>query len=239
MTENSRFKALTFDVFGTVVDWRTSIAREAKALLGDSKGLSLDWPAFADRWRDRYQPAMSKVRDGEMPWTRLDDLHRMNLDELLVELDVGGLTEAETDHLNRAWHRLDPWPDAVAGLTRLKTGYILATLSNGNVALMVNLAKRAGLPWDAILGAEVVRHYKPQPQSYLLTADYLGLKPEQCLMVAAHNNDLIAASACGFGTAFVARPTEHGPNQTIDLEPARDFDYVARDFVDLAEQLGT
>ncbi len=239
MTENTRFKALTFDVFGTVVDWRTSIAREAEALLGDAKGLSRDWPAFADRWRERYQPAMSKVRDGELPWTRLDDLHRMNLDELLVEFDINGLTEAETDNLNRAWHRLDPWPDAVAGLTRLKTGYIIATLSNGNVALMVNLAKRGGLPWDAILGAEVVRHYKPQPEAYLLTADYLGLKPEQCLMVAAHNDDLIAAAGCGFGTAFVARPTERGPNQTIDLEPTRDFDFVARDFVDLAAQLGT
>ena len=239
MTDNNRFEALTFDVFGTVVDWRTSIAREAETLLGDAKGLSRDWPAFADRWRERYQPAMSKVRDGELPWTRLDDLHRMNLDELLVEFDINGLTEAETDNLNRAWHRLDPWPDAVAGLTRLKTGYIIATLSNGNVALMVNLAKRGGLPWDAILGAEMVRHYKPQPEAYLLTADYLGLKPEQCLMVAAHNDDLIAAAGCGFGTAFVARPTERGPGQTIDLEPTRDFDFVARDFIDLAAQLGT
>ena len=239
MTENTQFKALTFDVFGTVVDWRTSVGREAEALLGNAKGLSRDWLHFADRWRERYQPAMSKVRDGEMPWTRLDDLHRMNLDELLVEFDIGGLTEAETDHLNRAWHRLDHWTDAVAGLTRLKTGYIIATLSNGNVAMMVNLAKCGGLPWDAILGAEVVRHYKPQPEAYLLTADYLGLKPEQCLMVAAHNDDLIAAAACGFGTAFVARPTERGPGQTIDLEPAREFDFVARDFIDLAAQLST
>jgi 2-haloacid dehalogenase len=173
-----------------------------------------------------------------MPWTKLDDLHRMALDQLLVRFGVTGLTEAEIDHLNRAWHRLDPWPDAVPGLVRLKRKFILATLSNGNVALLVDMAKRAGLPWDAILGAEVARHYKPQAAAYLTTAEFLGLVPAQCVMVAAHNGDLAAATALGFRTAFVPRRTEHGPTQTTDLRPTRDWDIVAEDFIDLAEKLG-
>jgi 2-haloacid dehalogenase len=231
-------KALTFDVFGTVVDWRTSIAREGAAL-ARAKGIThVDWVQFADAWRGLYQPAMTKVRKGERPWTRLDTLHRESLDALLGRFEVTGLDEAEIDHLNRAWHRLDPWPDAVEGLTRLKRRFVLATLSNGNVALMVNMAKHGGLPWDAILGAEPTRHYKPQPETYLGTADMLGLRPEQCLMVAAHNNDLVAASRCGLRTAFVARPTEHGRAQTTDLRAEHPFDVVARDFVDLAEKLG-
>lgn len=230
-------KALTFDVFGTVVDWRTSIAREAEAV-GRPKGIDVDWTAFAVAWRKLYQPQMQRVRSGELPWTKLDDLHRMSLDRLIVEFGITGLTAAETDHLNRAWHRLDPWPDSVPGLTRLRTRYILATLSNGNVALMVNMAKRAGLPWDAILGAEPARHYKPDPETYLSTADYLGLKPEQCLMVAAHNGDLAAASKVGLRTAFVPRPMEHGAGQTRDTAPAQAWDVVATDFVDLARQLG-
>ncbi|MFQ5759892.1 MAG: haloacid dehalogenase type II, partial [Acidiferrobacterales bacterium] len=179
-------KALTFDVFGTVVDWRSSIIREGEAL-GHRKGIDVDWAKFVDAWRAGYQPAMSKVRNGEMPWTKLDDLHRINLDQLINEFGIEGLNEEEIDHLNRAWHRLDPWPDAVEGLTRLKRKYTLVTLSNGNVALLVNMAKCASLPWDAILGAEVARHYKPQPEAYLMTADYLGLQPGQCMMVAAHN----------------------------------------------------
>ena len=230
-------KALTFDVFGTVVDWRASIAREGEAL-GKAKGLDVDWTAFAVAWRKLYQPQMQRVRSGELPWTKLDDLHRMSLDRLIAEFGIRGLTEGETDHLNRAWHRLDPWPDSVPGLTRLKTRYILATLSNGNVALMVNMAKRAGLPWDAILGAEPARHYKPDPETYLSTAEYLGLKPEQCLMVAAHNGDLGAASKVGLRTAFVPRPMEHGAGQTRDIAPERAWDVVATDFVDLARQLG-
>ena len=233
----SGIKALTFDVFGTVVDWRTSIAREGAAL-GKAKGLEVDWTAFAVAWRKLYHPQMQRVRSGELPWTKLDDLHRMSLDRLIGEFDIRGLSEAEIDHLNRAWHRLDPWPDAVPGLTRLKTKYILATLSNGNVALMVNMAKRAGLPWDTILGAEPARHYKPDPETYLSTAEYLGLRPEQCLMVAAHNGDLGAASKVGLRTAFVPRPAEHGPGQTRDLAPERAWDVVATDFVDLARQLG-
>jgi 2-haloacid dehalogenase len=229
-------KALCFDVFGTVVDWRESIARVAAALLG-ARGVACDWHAFADAWRARYQPAMAEVRSGRRPWVRLDDLHRENLLALLAELGIGGLSEAEIDHLNRAWHRLDPWPDTVEGLTRLKRRYILATLSNGNVALMVNMAKRAGLPWDVILGAEVAGAYKPQPEAYLRAAALLDLPPASCMMVAAHNDDLVAAAACGFCTAFVARPTEHGPAQSRDLRAEQAFDVTAASFVDLAEVL--
>jgi 2-haloacid dehalogenase len=230
-------KALTFDVFGTVVDWRGSIIREGEAF-GRARGLAVDWARFADAWRGLYQPQMDRVRNGEIPWTRLDDLHRMSLDRLLVQFGIQGLSEVDIDHLNRVWHRLDPWPDAVPGLMRLKRRFILATLSNGNVALLVNMAKRAGLPWDAILGAEVARHYKPQPEAYLTTADMLGLKPEQCLMVAAHNGDLGSASKVGLRAAFVPRPSEYGPNRTKDLAPERAWDVVAKDFVDLADQLG-
>jgi len=230
-------KALTFDVFGTVVDWRGSIVREGREL-GRARGLDADWARFADAWRGRYQPALERVRTGELPWTKLDDLHRMSLDQLLGEFGLKGLSETEVDHLNRAWHRLDPWPDAVPGLTRLRQRYVLATLSNGNVALMVNMAKRAGLPWDAILGAEVARHYKPQPEAYLTTVDMLGLRPEQCLMVAAHPGDLVAAARCGLRTAFVARPDEYGPDRKETPPAADTVDVMAKDFVDLASRLG-
>lgn len=232
-----RIKALTFDVFGTVVDWRESLIREGRAL-GRARGLEADWARFADAWRGLYQPAMDRVRRGEVEWTKLDDLHRMSLVQLLGEFGIRGLDEAEIEDFNHAWHRLDPWPDAVAGLTRLKRRFILATLSNGNVALLVNMAKRAGLPWDAILGAEVARRYKPQPEAYLTTAALLGLAPGECLMVAAHNGDLAAAGALGFRTAFVARPLEHGPGQTRDVRAERDWDVVATDFNDLAAKLG-
>src|SRR5271156_2002132 len=210
--DGSTIKALTFDVFGTVVDWRASIAREIEAL-GRAKGFSVDWLKFADAWRGLYQPAMQKVRTGELPWTRLDDLHRQSLDKLLVDFAIKGLSEAEIDDLNRAWHRLDPWPDGVTGLTRLKQKFILATLSNGNIRLMVDMAKRAGLPWDAILGAEVAHHYKPDVETYLTAADLLMLPPEQCMMVAAHASDLQAARKLGFRTAFVWRPLEYGPER--------------------------
>src|SRR6266545_2716679 len=184
-------KALTFDVFGTVVDWRSSLIRQGEAL-GKAKGFSVDWAKFADSWRGLYQPAMDEVRSGRRAWTKLDDLHRESLDTLLVQFGIKGLSEAEIDHLNRAWHRLDPWPDVVEGLTRLKRKFILATLSNGNVALMVNMAKRAGLPWDTILGAEVARAYKPQPEAYNSAVDMLGLRSEQVALVAAHSGDLKA-----------------------------------------------
>ena len=237
MSDLSRVKALTFDVFGTVVDWRTSIIGETRKL-GARKGIDIDWESFVDAWRGLYQPAMAKVREGRRPWTKLDDLHRESLKKLLAEYRVEGLSEGEVDDLNRAWHRLDPWPDAVEGLTRLRRKYVLATLSNGNVALLVNMAKRADLPWDAVLGAEPARHYKPQPESYLMTAGFLGLAPPQCMLVAAHNHDLLAASQCGYRTAFVARPTEYGPHQRDDLQAEHDFDVIAGDFIDLADKLG-
>ena len=230
-------KALGFDVFGTVVDWRASIIREGEAL-GRAKGLDVDWVAFTDAWRGLYQPALEKVRGGAMPWTRLDDLHRMSLDRLLEDFKIKGLGADEVEHLNRVWHRLDPWPDSVPGLTRLRKKYVLATLSNGNIALMVNMAKRAGLPWDAVLGAEPARAYKPQPEAYLRTADFLGLRPEECMLVAAHNSDLAAAARVGFRTAFVRRPTEYGPTQTRDLRADQSWDAVAESMIDLADKLG-
>tara|TARA_B100000470_G_C19772826_1_gene383865 strand:- start:483 stop:1187 length:705 start_codon:yes stop_codon:yes gene_type:complete len=231
------FKALLFDVFGTVVDWRGSIIAEGQAF-GRARGFDVDWAAFADGWRAKYQPAMQRVRDGQIGWVKLDDLHRQNLDELLEEMAITCLTRDEIDHWNRVWHRLNAWPDAVEGLTKLKNKFILATLSNGNVALIVNMAKHAGLPWDAVLGAEVAGHYKPQPEAYLKTAQILGLAPEDCLMVAAHNSDLVAAGSCGLGTAFVSRPREFGMGQTADKDAENDYHYVARDFLDLADQLG-
>jgi 2-haloacid dehalogenase len=235
--EPATVQALTFDVFGTVVDWRSSIIREGEAL-GRARGLSVDWPKFADAWRGLYQPNLDRVRSGAIGWTKLDDLHRMALDRILVDFKITGLSETEIDHLNRAWHRLDPWPDTVPGLTRLKRRYVLATLSNGNVALIVNMARRAGLPWDAVLGAEVARHYKPRPEAYLTTAAMLGLRPEQCLMVAAHNGDLAAASAVGLRTAFVPRPLEHGPGGKADVKPDCQWDVIADSFVELADRLG-
>ena len=230
-------RALIFDVFGTVVDWRTSIAREGREL-GARKGLDVDWVAFADGWCSLYDPAMARIRDGDRNFVKLDVLHRESLLEMLDRNGITDLSEAEIDDFNRAWHRLDPWPDSVAGLTRLKSRFIIATQSNGNIALMVNMAKRAGLPWDAILGAEVVGHYKPVPAAYTEACDRLGLAPEQVLMTAAHNGDLLAARACGLGTAFVARPTEYGPGQSKDFRAEHDFDYIAEDFEDLAGLLG-
>jgi 2-haloacid dehalogenase len=230
-------KALGFDVFGTVVDWRNSIACEVEEF-GRTHKVMVDAMKFAVAWRGLYQPYMDKVRHGEIGWTKLDDLHRMALDQLLKEFNITGVPEAGIDHLNRAWHRLDPWPDSVAGLTRLKKKYVLTTLSNGNVALMVNMAKRGGLPWDVILGAEPTRHYKPQREAYIGTADYLGLEPGELMLVAAHNGDLKAASGFGLRTAFVPRPNEHGAGQTKDLKPEGPWDVVATDFVDLAEKMG-
>ena len=181
---------------------------------------------------------MEKVRSGGRGFLRLDILHRENLDELLNEQGIKGLSEDELIHLNKAWHRLDGWPDSSVGLTRLKTQFIIGTMSNGNVALMVNMAKYAGLPWDVILGAETARSYKPVPNTYLAGADWLGLEPSEVLMCAAHNSDLVAARNCGLRTAFFARPLESGPNKTHDLKAEHDFDYVAKDIEDLAKQLG-
>ena len=229
-------EAMTFDVFGTVVDWRTSIIREGQ-ILGMEKGFDLDWPAFADAWRRGYGPMMNRVRTGELPWLKIDDLHRLILDDLLVEFEFPAMTEAEIDDLNRVWHRLIPWPDTVRGLHQLKANFTLATLSNGNVALLTNMAKNAGLPWDAVLSAELSGHYKPDPEVYIKAADLLGLPHEKVMMVAAHRGDLRAAGALGFKTAFVPRPLEYGPGRDIDTTPDPAFDVNATDFVDLAAKL--
>ena len=229
-------RALVFDVFGTVVDWRGSILRECRAL-GRRKKLAADWAAFADAWRAGYRPAMARVRAGELPWMSIDQLHRMILDELLARFAVEGLTEDEIDRLNRVWHRLQPWPEARRGLARLKRRYLLATLSNGNMALLVNMAKNARLPWDCVLSAELFRHYKPDPETYLGAAAMLGLEPGEVMMVAAHKDDLRAAQACGLATAFVRRPREHGPGVARDLHADPAFDVNARNFEDLARRL--
>lgn len=229
-------EALLFDVFGTVVDWRGGVIREGEAL-GKEKGLEVDWPAFADAWRGGYRPSMRRVRNGEIPWTNLDALHRASLEELLEEFGVTGLTEEEKDNLNRVWHRLDPWPDSVPGLARLKRRHIIAPLSNGNVALLTNMAKRAGLPWDLILSAELARHYKPDREAYLKSVELLGLLPEKVMMVAAHPDDLDAAAEAGLRTAYIHRPLEFGPGKEPEL-PEPVFDYLATDLEDLAEQLG-
>jgi 2-haloacid dehalogenase len=230
--------ALTFDVFGTVVDWRGSIIREGE-LLGSSLGLAVDWPAFADAWRRGYGPAMDRVRTGELPWLTIDELHRMILDEILVEFGLSSLAEEQRLHLNRAWHRLLPWPDTVGGLNRLRTRFLLVTLSNGNVSLLANMARNAGLPWDVVLSAELAGHYKPDPEVYLTAADLLDLPPQRIMMVAAHKGDLRAAQAIGFKTAWVPRPLEWGVDPDADTAPDAQFDYSASDFLDLARQLGT
>ena len=230
-------KALVFDTFGTVVDWRTSVTREVEAL-AKRKGFMVDGAKFADAWRAGYGPSMSRVRKGELPWTKLDALHRMTLDQILVDFGITGLTEAETDHLNRAWHRLQPWPDAVAGLTRLRKRFTIAPLSNGNISLMTAMAKHSGLPWDVILGAELARHYKPDREVYQSAADFLDLAPAEVMMVAAHSGDLRAAAQVGLRTAFVTRLLEYGPNGKPDLKAATPVDISATDFNDLATQLG-
>jgi len=232
-------RACLFDVFGTVVDWRTSVSRDLAAFAKQKSISGIDWLEFAVEWRKLYQPSMDEVRSGRRPFTILDVLHRESLARLIGRYGIKDLSEADVEHMSRAWHRLDPWPDSVEGLRRLKTKFIIAPCSNGNIALMVNMAKRAGLPWDCILGAETARAYKPMPEAYLASCRQLGLAPGSVMMVAAHNNDLKAAKAQGMKTAFVARPAEHGPGQTTDLaaDPAC-VDVPARDFVDLAARLG-
>ena len=229
-------RALLFDVFGTVVDWRGSIIREMRRL-GRAKGLDADWSAFADAWRLGYQPAMDRVRRGDLPWQSIDALHRMILDGLLRDFGVR-LSEREKRDLNNAWHRLSPWPDTVKGLTRLKRRFVIGTLSNGNVALLVDMAKHSGLPWDCVLSAELFQHYKPDAEAYLGAAALLGLAPREVMLVAAHKDDLAAARRCGLGTAFVRRPLEHGPRSTPDVTDDRRCTFNADDFVDLARQLG-
>ncbi len=230
-------RALTFDIFGTVVDWRGSIIREGRKVWADM-GVDVEWEEFADSWRGGYEPAMQRVRRGELPWMNIDSLHRLILDDLLARYRVQSLAEKEKEQLNRVWHRLDPWPDVAAGLERLRRRAIVAALSNGNVALLVNMARHGGLCWDCVLSAELARHYKPDPEVYETAAALLGLEPHQVMMVAAHNGDLAGARAVGFRTAFVRRPHEYGENQTTDLVSEPDNDLIAEDFGELAEQLG-
>ncbi len=233
-------RALLFDVFGTIVDWRTGVAREVAPFLRRHGAGSSDPSAFADAWRAGYQPAMEEVRRGRRAFARLETLHRENLEATLPKfgIDPKQVPGSELEELNLAWRRLDPWPDSVLGLMRLKSRFIIAAHSNGNIALILAMAKRAGLPWDAILGAELVQAYKPAKEAYLRAAEILALRPEHICMVAAHNLDLAAARRCGMRTAFVPRPLEHGPGATFDLAADEPWDVNAADLCDLAEQLG-
>ena len=229
-------KALFFDVFGTLVDWRTSVAREAEKVLGDL-GFSLDWLVFADAWRDEYQPGMEEVRSGRLPFSKLDVLHRANLVRMAPRFGLDGLSDEVLDDLTQVWHRLDAWPEVPAGLKRLKTKFRIAPVSNGNISLMVDLARRNDLPWDAILGAEIAGDYKPKPAVYFAACAALDLEPWQCMMVAAHSSDLAAAAACGLRTGHVARPNEHGPGKG-ERAPSVPVDVAGRDLADIADQLG-
>ncbi|MBA2350481.1 MAG: haloacid dehalogenase type II [Burkholderiales bacterium] len=234
----AQIKALTFDVFGTAVDWRGSIAREGEEF-GAKRGWTADWERFADAWRAGYRPGMKDVRTGKLPWMSIDALHRRILNQVLRDFRAPALAEVDIDHLNRAWHRLAPWPDTLAGLARLKSRYVIATLSNGNIALLTNMAKHAGLPWDCILSAELFVRYKPDPETYRGAARLLGVGIEQMMMVAAHPDDLRAARALGCRTAFVKRPLEYGPGRALPPFNDGEFDIVADDFIDLARQLIT
>jgi 2-haloacid dehalogenase len=238
MPDVSELKALVFDVFGTVVDWRTSLISEFTRW-SRTRGIEGDWTALVDGWRAVYQASMDEVRKHpERGYKILDTLHRESLEKLVAQLSITGLTDADLHHLTMGWHRLHPWPDGIAGLTRLKKKFIISPLSNGNVALLTEMAKFAGLPWDLVMSAELFEHYKPDPETYLGAARLLCLKPEQVMMVAAHNNDLKAAQQQGLKTAFVPRPTEYGPLQNRDFKPEGEWDIVADDFGGIADKLG-
>ena len=229
-------KALLFDVFGTLVDWRTSIARESEQVL-KPLGVAVDWLAFADAWRGEYQGAMDQVRDGHIPFCKLDILHRRNLDLILPGFNISGIAENALQYLNLAWHRLDAWPDVPPGMSRLRRRHLLAPCSNGNISLMVDLARRNGIHWDAILGSEIAGDYKPKPRVYLASCAAFDLAPGECMMVAAHSKDLQHAAACGLRTAHIARPNEHGPGKGEPV-PKVPVDYAATSLEDLAKQLG-
>ncbi len=233
----SSVKALLFDVFGTLVDWRSSIAREAQAVLSPL-GVAIDWLSFADAWRGQYQPAMDEVRSGRLPFSKLDVLHRRNLDVILCEFGLDRIDEPTRVHLNHAWHQLDAWPDVTPELERLRAKYRLAPCSNGNISLMVDLARRNGFPWDAILGAEIARDYKPKPVVYLTAAEAFDCAPNETMMVAAHTSDLIAAASVGLRTAFVARPAEFGSGRGESAAGAP-VDVSASSIVELADRLGS
>jgi 2-haloacid dehalogenase len=229
--------AIVFDTFGSVVDWRGSLIADLSAY-GAKRGIAADWTALVDAWRAAYHPSMERVRRREVPWTKLDDLHRGSLDGLVAKFGITGLTEDDMRHINLGWHRLDPWPDSVAGLTRLKRRFIIGPLSNGNVALLTKMAKHASLPWDVVFGSDLFGHYKPDPETYLGVARLLDLAPGEVMMAAAHNNDLAAARRSGLMTAFWPRPTEYGPHQKRDFVAEQDWDVVAKDIEDLATKLG-
>ena len=228
---------IVFDTFGSVVDWRSSLIADLTAY-GRQRGVAADWPALVDAWRASYHPSMDLVRKGELPWTKLDALHRGSLDKLVADFGITGLTEADLVHINLGWHRLNPWPDSVAGLTRLKTKFVIGPLSNGNVSLLTYMAKHAGLPWDMVFGSDLFMHFKPDPETYLGVAAMMDLEPGQVMLAAAHNNDLANARKCGLMTAFWPRPDEYGPNQVRDFTADQDWDVVATDIEDLARQLG-
>lgn len=231
-------RALLFDVFGTCVDWRSGVAREVAAMAARRGMRGADAEAVADAWRARYQPQLETVRSGRRPWVDLDTLHREALDAVLVAHGLGALGAADRDELTRSWHRLDPWPDTLEGLRRLRRRFMIAPVSNGHIALIVAMARRAGIVWDAVLGAEIAHSYKPLPEVYLRSVAALGIAPAEAMMVAAHGSDLVAAAGCGLRTAFVHRPREHGPGQTSDLAAPPGVDIEAGDLLDLAERLG-
>ncbi len=229
-------RALCFDVFGTVVDWRGSIAREVRAL-GERRGVRVNPTRVADLWRAGYVPAMQRVRSGELAWKTIDELHRLILDEVLARLGLDAFGEADRRELTLAWHRLRPWADSARGLRRLRQRFVVATLSNGNISLLADLSRYAGLQWDTLFSAELFGHYKPDPEAYLGAARLLGLAPAEVMLVAAHKSDLRAAAQCGLQTALVLRPLEYGRNRHPDPGPDASFDYNATDFNDLADQL--
>ena len=229
--------AIVFDTFGTVVDWRSSLIAELSSF-GRKRGIDADWTGLVDAWRAAYQPSMDRVRQGEVRWTNLDGLHRDSLDRLVAEFGIDGLTESDLQHINRGWHRLRPWPDAVPGLRRLKRNHIIGPLSNGNVALLTNMAKHADIPWDMVFGADLFERYKPDPATYLGVARLLDLQPAEVMMAAAHNGDLANASKCGPMTAFFPRPQEYGPHQRRDYAAEQQWDVIANDIEDMAAQLG-
>ncbi|MFG2139690.1 haloacid dehalogenase type II [Streptomyces sp. NPDC048650] len=230
-------RVVLFDTFGTVVDWRSGLLETAHRL-ERHRGVHADWAALADAWRAEYMPSMDRVRRGELPWTALDDLHRASLPGVVDKLAIEGLTDEDLAELTLGWHHLPPWPDAVAGLESLKRRYIIGPLSNGDVAMLTDIAKHAGLPWDLVIGADLFRHYKPDPEIYLGACSLLRRAPEEVLLCAAHNEDLVHARAAGLRTAFVRRPTEHGPDQRIDLHPEQDWDLTADSITELAALLG-
>ena len=230
---NTKPKVIAFDIFGTVVDWHGSISAEVQKL-----NLPVDTNAFATAWRNGYQPAMARVRSGELPWTKIDALHRMILDDILNDFAIASLKESEKRHLNLVWHRLNPWPDTVRGLTELKSQFTIVTLSNGNLSLLAHMAKHGSLPWDLILSAEVFKHYKPDPETYLGVAEIFDLQPHEVMLAAAHKDDLLAAHHCGLQTAFIERPFEYGRDHIRqDLHHESFTNYHAKDILDLAAQL--